>query len=205
MDTIFDWVKSIVFYLILLTVVTHLLPGSKYEKYVKLFTGMLLVIIVIKPVTHIFSVDEIFDRNFVEMLGEGEEFYIDDTDGMNFENVQSEQLAEEYERQLEAFASSQAGSLGLSVVGFQTSIEQREGVLLPAEMKLEVTALSDSVPGNGMADNETSDGVEIDEIKIADIVAGEHTVSESQQVKQLKNILMEYYGLAENQVQVVMV
>lgn len=206
MNGIFDWVKSIVFYLILLTVVTNLLPSRKYEKYVKLFTGMLLVIIVIHPVSQVFSWDETFDKNFMEMLSEGESFSIDDTK-VDFENVQEEQFMEEYKRQLEAFVSSQAGSLGMDVLQFQSKVENQDGVLVPTAIRMEVTRVEEVGSGEGAPGENAAKTklVEIEEIKIADIAAGERAVSEGEQTTQLRNILMQYYGLTENQIQIVMV
>lgn len=198
MDAIFDWVKGIVFYLILLTVVTNLLPSKKYEKYVKLFTGMLMVIIVIKPITQVFSVDEIFDRNFLEMLGEGESFSIDDTTGISFENVQEEQLLEEYERQVKVFSTTQAECLGMKVVKLQSKIEEQEGVLVPKAIQMEVI-----IEESDREEQTQDEPIEIHAIKIADVVARERTLSGKEQTRQLKIILMEYYGLEEEQIQIV--
>ena len=90
MNGIFEWVKSIVFYLILITVVTNLLPNKKYEKYVKLFTGMLLVIIVIKPITQIFSWNEIFDEKITELLCDMLFNPVTINDNFSIENVNQE-------------------------------------------------------------------------------------------------------------------
>lgn len=51
MSAIYSWVGNIVFYLIFITVVTSLLPGKKYERYLKLFAGMVLILLVLKPLT----------------------------------------------------------------------------------------------------------------------------------------------------------
>lgn len=190
MEGIFDWVKSIVFYLILLTVVTHLLPGKKYEKYVRLFTGMLMIMIVIKPVTQVFSWDDVFDYHFLKQLGEGENFALDDALEMDFGRIEKEQLMEEYERQLEAFVSSQAGTLGLELVQLQAQIEEKDGILMPVKVSLEITGRTKPA--------------QIKEIKIADIVAEETAGTEKEQVIQLRNIIQQYYGLAENEIQIVM-
>lgn len=190
MEVIFAWVKSVVFYLILLTVVTHLMPNKKYEKYVRLFTGMLLVMIVIKPVTQVFSIDETFDRNFFSILEESESMVIEEPfSNQEFENVQEEQMLREYEKMVETFADVQAGNLGLDVVRFQTQVEEKDDVMFPASIEMEVTI------------KEGNTGVE--EIKIADIVAGQQAVEETEQTRQLKTILAEYYGMKQEQIRIV--
>lgn len=51
MSGLYSWVGNIVFYLIFITVVTSLLPNKKYERYLKLFAGMVLILLVLKPLT----------------------------------------------------------------------------------------------------------------------------------------------------------
>lgn len=51
MDQLYGWVRNITYYLILITVITNLLPNKKYEKYIKLFAGMVLILLVLKPLT----------------------------------------------------------------------------------------------------------------------------------------------------------
>ncbi len=51
MDQLYEWIRNITYYLIFITVVENLLPNKKYEKYVKFFAGMVLILLVLKPVT----------------------------------------------------------------------------------------------------------------------------------------------------------
>ena len=51
MSALYSWVGNIVFYLIFITVVVNLLPNKKYEKYLKLFSGMVFILRVLKPLT----------------------------------------------------------------------------------------------------------------------------------------------------------
>ena len=43
MEALDTWVRNIVFYLIFMTFVTNLLPGKAYDRYFRLFTGMVLI------------------------------------------------------------------------------------------------------------------------------------------------------------------
>ena len=51
MDQLFEWIRNITYYLIFITVAENLLPNKKYEKYLKFFAGMVLILLVLKPVT----------------------------------------------------------------------------------------------------------------------------------------------------------
>ena len=44
-----EWVRGLAFYLILMTVVLNLLPDKTYEKYLRLFTGMVFILLVFRP------------------------------------------------------------------------------------------------------------------------------------------------------------
>ena len=51
MEQLFEWIRNITYYLIFITVAENLLPNKKYEKYLKFFAGMVLILLVLKPVT----------------------------------------------------------------------------------------------------------------------------------------------------------
>jgi len=48
-EAIYSWVKNIAFCLIITSIVLNVLPDNNYKKYVKVFTGILLVIVIISP------------------------------------------------------------------------------------------------------------------------------------------------------------
>ncbi|TCT16916.1 stage III sporulation protein AF [Natranaerovirga pectinivora] len=53
-----DWVKNILIYLIIITIIQSLLPQGQYVKYIKVFTGLILMIIVLMPVVSISGLDK---------------------------------------------------------------------------------------------------------------------------------------------------
>lgn len=68
-----DWMKSLVGYMLIVSVVTQMLPNKKYEQYVKLFTGFLLMILVLKPVLEIKSANTFLESKIEEFVQEQEE------------------------------------------------------------------------------------------------------------------------------------
>lgn len=66
MNAIYDAVKTIVIYLILVAIVMNLLGTSSYKKYVAMFTGMLLIYIVITPVMKLFNLTDSMDYHIEE-------------------------------------------------------------------------------------------------------------------------------------------
>lgn len=58
MEAMYSWVRNIAFYLIFMTVLGNMLPDKKYEKYIKLFAGMVLILLVLKPITAGLNLDD---------------------------------------------------------------------------------------------------------------------------------------------------
>ena len=65
-----EWMKSLVGLLLLVSVTMQLLPNQKYEQYVRLFTGFLLIILVLKPVLRIRSADAFLEQKIWQFVQE---------------------------------------------------------------------------------------------------------------------------------------
>lgn len=58
MQAISKMVESIVVYVVLITIVMNVIGNSTYRKYVQIFTGMLLILIVLNPVLKLLNWDD---------------------------------------------------------------------------------------------------------------------------------------------------
>lgn len=58
MAAVYEWVRNITYYMIFITVAGNLLADSKYEKYLRFFAGMVLILLVLKPLTGSLRLDE---------------------------------------------------------------------------------------------------------------------------------------------------
>lgn len=72
MEVITHWAGNIVSYLVFLTVLTGLLPAHKYEKYIRLFAGCILLLIVLKPLTDRLRLEERLNYLFTSLSFENE-------------------------------------------------------------------------------------------------------------------------------------
>lgn len=61
MSVIYSWVKNIIIFLVLTTIISNLLGKSNYKKYINLITGIILVLIVISPLMKLFQLEDMFD------------------------------------------------------------------------------------------------------------------------------------------------
>lgn len=58
MTGLYTWVKNIAYFFIFVTIVMNLVPGKQYKKYIKLFTGIILILIILAPVGQLFNLEE---------------------------------------------------------------------------------------------------------------------------------------------------
>lgn len=95
-EAIYTWMKNIVFYLVIVTAVLEVLPGTSYQKYIRFFTGLVLMMLLLTPFLSLTGAGEIFTElyhgyeyeQYKRELQEQEE-YFQDLDLLDF-------LPEEY-------------------------------------------------------------------------------------------------------------
>lgn len=57
-DYLYEWIKNLAFYLVLVTAVLHMLPSSGYKKYIRFFTGLVLILMLCTPVLKLFGMEQ---------------------------------------------------------------------------------------------------------------------------------------------------
>lgn len=60
LDSIYEWLRNLASYLVLVTVVLEVLPGKEYKKYIRFFTGLTLILLCITPLLKISGTDRRF-------------------------------------------------------------------------------------------------------------------------------------------------
>ena len=77
------WTKGLVIYLILSGLVLKLIPGKNYEKYISLYMGFIMVIMLAKPVLMLFSAGNSGVDRFMDSIDEYLNFDIGNIHGSN--------------------------------------------------------------------------------------------------------------------------
>lgn len=69
-EAIYSWIKCLAIFYILLTMLIHLVPTGKYQRYVRFFMGLLLMVMLITPMLSILEkgVEEQLEKNIPESL-----------------------------------------------------------------------------------------------------------------------------------------
>lgn len=70
MDGIKEWVIGIVGFILIMSVISHLINGKKFLKYIRLFMGLILVLIVLSPAGKLFSIEDVYNDILSVCTGE---------------------------------------------------------------------------------------------------------------------------------------
>lgn len=57
MEKLYDWVRQIAYVMVLISVIMQLAAGKQYQKYIRLYTGIVLILFMFAPVFRIFGTD----------------------------------------------------------------------------------------------------------------------------------------------------
>ena len=121
MGAVSEWAGSILSFLILITVIRGILPSKKYEPYLRLFSGLMLILLVLQPVTGGLGLEKQIDRTF-----EAFAFQMDheelNTRVLGIEKERQEQILKIYENDVAGHVTAMAGEQGLQAESAQVKI-----------------------------------------------------------------------------------
>lgn len=77
-EYIYDWIWNLVSYMILVTALIQALPENSYQKYLRFFYGLILILLLVTPIFRVFGMEEQWDlfyqkAEYRRMLREMEE------------------------------------------------------------------------------------------------------------------------------------
>lgn len=140
MEYFYSWVRTIIFYMIFINFVTNLLPGKAYIRYIRLFMGMILILLVLRPLTGSLRLDEQLARRFQEISFQNEagEFQgqLEQIEQQRFETI-----INEYEKAASAQAEEQLEKKGYRDLEVRVSIDrEQDSASFGAVKEVEVSA-----------------------------------------------------------------
>ena len=219
-ELLFDWARNILFFMVFLSVISHLLADRSYEKYIRFFAGMVLILITISPLKG--------GLNFQEQAGilfeEFSDFWEKQQAGEVLADVDKnrmEMFFSEYKKETEKRIGEMAEAEGFVCGGAEVTLQERsesrdygrvEKIRLHLKKEENVdeeenegdTGGLDKVKSSekteGRTDGESNVSVKVE---IPDVKAGlsgkkkEIPETGSLQEQQLKRKVAQYYGLEE--------
>jgi stage III sporulation protein AF len=188
-EALYNWMKNIIVFMIITTVILNLLGKSNYKKYVGLITGLILVLLVIGPILSLTGNSQYFDFSM-----DSYESLVDAQDLSKEMFVREEQSSIDIFIQYKQVIINQTDSLisekGLTVVSME--IEVIEDKLSHDFGKLISLNLIAEYKKNNEMPGKTGDMLPIKKIEIGQV---SFDVKENNQEKSQKNSLsaMEIY------------
>lgn len=52
---LYEWIRTLTYFFVLVTAVLQILPESGYRRYIRFFTGLVLICLLLTPVLHLFG------------------------------------------------------------------------------------------------------------------------------------------------------
>ncbi len=122
-NILYDWMKNIIVFMILTTVILNLLGKSNYRKYVGLITGLILVLLVIRPILTLIGKAEYMDFSLesYESLTEAQDF---EHEIFSMENQSTVDILKEYREVIVKQTDKLIAEKGLEVVSMSIEVEE---------------------------------------------------------------------------------
>lgn len=138
-QAVYQWVRNLAVYYIVLTAAMHLMPSRQYGTYIRYFMGVLLVLILTSPLLGLLRLDEAMDAQFRRELLE-EEFFSSRWGQMYGEGADSGYYMEAYEKEMEnqigGFLENILGGCEVRQVHVDMDREEDSGGLYIASVRI---------------------------------------------------------------------
>lgn len=207
MKAVYQWISSILCFLIFITMITALLPSRKYEKYIRFFTGMMLILLVISPFTKGLGLEDRIAYYFETITFQKESQDLE-REILGIETERLRRVLGEYEGAVEREIKGMAEDMGFGVETVKATIESDRD----QETYGTVTHIAMVVSKDEIQDkNEEQTGITVGSIAIEpvqiqkekdqDSVEDKPVISD-EEVLQLCRKVERYYGLESHEVEI---
>lgn len=193
MDALINWIMQIIVFILLAIIVELFVPTSKMAKYVRLIVGLIFLLILLKPVLHLFQIDmeKIVNEQLLDSISPGEQQRLKDQMTIQEERLQSisdthilTEVTEHLKTQAEDVLHKQ--SVEISKIDFQF-----------IDQSTDFNALKQMVVYIVPKDEGTDELIVIDEVIIN---VDEHTEQEDEEeLLNVKNDLQEVWQLDDDE------
>ncbi len=202
MGVIYSWIKNILIYMIINTIIMNLLGNKSYKKYVSIVSGMILVLIVISPVMKLMNLEGNLDYYL-----QANEFSIETSDFKNdlsrMEEEQSDAIFAEYKEKIRSQVEELLLEESVTLESFRLILNQDSTSTAFGEIiSMKISANMESVK-----DDKNKGGLSVEEIEIANIIIGETSENADQRVPspmeiKLKNKLSDFYNIEQGNINI---
>ena len=126
MDGIYGWIRNLTGFFLFMSVIDNLLPNKKYGKYVRLFSGMILILLVLQPLTGSLRLEDKIAHYYESFVFR---YQAEDLQSeiLGIEKQRLTQMIAQYEHAVEQDVGQMAEDMGFSVRECSVTINGEEG------------------------------------------------------------------------------
>lgn len=200
MEVIYGWIRNLTGFFLFMSVLEQVLPGRRYGAYIRLFSGMVLILLVLQPLTGRLELEELLARYYEQFVFQ---YQAEDLkkELLGTEKQRLLQVIGQYEEAVSENICQMASDIGVSVSFCQVEIGDQEG----AQDFGKVKRVRLTVGGEREAAS-----LLVEPVKIAvsqhsgngEDGSKEKHEKETQETARLRQKLESYYGLEEGYVEI---
>ena len=125
MTELVEWVKNIAIFYIIASLIMHIIPGKSYIQYIKVFLGIVTIILLMKPIGDLFSFEEKFENNLYGKLNvQMEDELLRDLELVG--SYQREAIVGDYTNEIKNAIREYIEGLGIEYTNSEVSIDLEE-------------------------------------------------------------------------------
>lgn len=221
MEGLYGWLRNITCYILFISILDNLLPGKKYGKYLKLFAGMVLILLVVQPFTGSLRLEDRIAHYYESFVFR---YQADDLkqEILGMEQQRLDQMIAQYEEAVAQDLILMAEDSGLTAVACRAVIERdQEAERFGMVQSIRMQVRQEDAEGGGGDSAETGAAPDVSvapveaDISIASVetvTIGEDGVSRERErerqeeertaVRKLRRKIASYYNLEEAYVEI---
>ncbi len=196
MAEVYSWVKNIIIFLVLTTIISNLLGKSNYKKYINLITGIILVLFVISPLLKLFQLEDTLDYFLSSNL------LVTDAEDLNgklidMEEGQMSAILKEYKEEIGMQISELLEGQDLFIASITIIVEEDEKSAVFGTIK-SMDIVASYIRQNTNLSSSEINKIEIDSIKIGDKKESTAEMEEDYLTPSeinVKNMLSDFYNM----------
>ena len=98
LEEVYKWIQNIAVYLVVVTAMLHAVPGKDYERYIRFFSGLVLIVLIFMPVLSVFGMKETFGAIYSNQVYEKERKELEEA-GNSYEDMLKNYIEENKEEE----------------------------------------------------------------------------------------------------------
>ncbi len=195
MEEIYSWIRNIVIYLLINTIIMNLLGNKSYKKYVSIVSGMILVLIVISPLIRLMKLEENLDY-FLQANDFAVEASDFKSDLNRMEEAQVDAIFADYKEKIQEQVKDILLKEKVYIKNFNITFDyDNESTTFGEILRMDITAKLKKEDEEEQADN-----LSIEAIEIERIIFGKDDNSQLEELPspleiELKTELSDFYNI----------